>query len=276
MRKRVLKQIALICLRYHGKILLIFLVALGIAFLVTGKLRFDPDFLKLFLAEKGPIKLYLEHLKETGTFDLLFVFVEGDKGISPQGLAVAGKEIAEQLRGLEIGGERAFKTVRFQRMEEGDLEGIKPSLSLFLSHPYLFLEEKEIPMLKEKWQDEAISRQVRKNKRMLVSHASFAMKDLVQIDPFEMRWLFMERWRSGMKGMEFDESSNFFLSKDGRSLLISGEPARSAKDFSFSKSLMEAIEKALLPLTSDRSDGIQDLLHGCPSDCPLGGQDFAL
>ena len=253
----MLKQIALICLHYHGKILLIFLVALGIAFLVTGKLRFDPDFLKLFPAEKGPIKLYLEHLKEAGTFDLLFVFVEGDKGIEPQHLTEAGKKIAEQLRGLDIGGERAFKTVRFQKIEEEDFEGIKPSLSLFLSHPYLFLDEKDILRLREKWEDAAIVQQARKNKRLLVSHASFAMKDLIQIDPFEMRWLFMEKWKSGMKGMEFEESSNFFLSKDGHCLLIIGEPARPATDFSFSRSLMEAIEKALLPLASDRSDGIK-------------------
>ncbi len=253
MRKWLLKQVAHLCLRYHRKILVVFLVLLGVAFLVTGKLRFDPDFLKLFPAEGGPIKLYLEHLKETGTFDLLFVLVEGDQGVEPQHLIETGKKIAEGLRGLDIKGERAFKTVRFQRMEEEDLEGIKPLLSLFLSHPYLFLEEKDIPILKEKWQGAAIAQQVRKNKRLLVSHASFAMKDLVQIDPFEMRWLLMERWGSGMRGMEFDESSNFFLSKDRHSLLIIGEPARPATDFSFSKSLIEAMDQTLLPLPPDRS-----------------------
>jgi hypothetical protein len=256
-RNRLLKGIAYLCLHYHGKILLLFLVALGVAFLVTGKLRFDPDFLKLFPVEKGPIKLYLEHLKEAGSLDLLFVLVEGDKGIEPQHLTETGKKIAGHLRGLDIGGERAFKTVRFQKIEEEDFEGIKPSLSLFLSHPYLFLDEKDILRLKEKWEDAAIVQQVRKNKRLLVSHASFAMKDLIQIDPFEMRWLFMEKWKPGMKGMEFDESSNYFLSRDGHCLLIIGEPARPATDFSFSRSLMEAIEKALLPLTSDRSDGIK-------------------
>jgi len=76
------------------------------------------------------------------------------------------------------------------------------------------------------------------------------MKDLIQIDPFEMRWLFMEKWKQGMKGLEFDESSNFFLSKDQSALLIITEPQRPATDLSFSKSLMEALEKSISLVSS--------------------------
>ena len=255
MVNRILKEISYLCLHHYRKILLIFFIVLGIAFLLTGRLRFDPNFLKLFPAGKGPIKLYMENLQEAGTFDLLFILLEKKEGVDAQRLIESGREISENLKRLEIDGKRAFKTVRFQKIEEEDLEGAKPTLSLFLTHPYLFVDQEDIPKLKEKWSEEGIKKQVRKNKATLISHASFAMKDFIQMDPFEIRWLFMEKWKQGMKGLEFDESNNFFLSKDQGSLLIITEPERPATDLSFSKSLMEALEKSisLSPSAQDKS-----------------------
>ena len=250
MVKRLLKGISYLCLHHYRKILLIFFVVLGIAFVLTGRIRFDPNFLKLFPTERGPIKLYMENLQEAGTFDLLFVLLEKEKGGDPQPLIEFGRAISENLKGLEIDGRKAFKTVRFQKIEEEDLERTKPTLTLFLTHPYLFVDQEDISKLKEKWSEEGIKKQVRKNKSTLISHASFAMKDLIQIDPFEMRWLFMEKWKQGMKGLEFDESSNFFLSKDQSALLIITEPQRPATDLSFSKSLMEALEKSISLVSS--------------------------
>ncbi|MDP3015890.1 MAG: hypothetical protein Q8N70_02310 [Deltaproteobacteria bacterium] len=128
-------------------------------------------------------------------------------------------------------------------MEAEDLEKAMPAFSLFLTHLHLFLDEGDIPRLKEKWTESEIAKQVRKNKRVLISQASFAMKDLIRVDPFEMRWLFMEKWRAGMKGMEFDESSNLFLSKDGNTLLIITEPLRPATDLPFSSALMGRLKE---------------------------------
>jgi len=244
MVKKLLKGISYLCLHHNRKILLIFFFVFGIAFILTGRIRFDPNFLKLFPSERGPIKLYMENLQETGTFDLLFILLEKGEGVNSQRLINSGREISEDLKRMEMDGRRAFKTVRFQKIEEEDLEEAKPTLALFLTHPYLFLEEGDIPKLKEKWSEEGIRKQVRKNKITLISHASFAMKDLIQMDPFEMRWLFMEKWKQGMKGLEFDKSSNFFLSKDQNSLLIITEPQFPATDLSFSKSLMEGVEKS--------------------------------
>jgi predicted RND superfamily exporter protein len=251
-------MISQLCLRHPGKILLTFIAVLGMAFVLTGRLRFDPDFLKLFPAERGPVKLYMESLKEAGTFDLVFVLLEKEEGIDSQRLIESGRRMADNLNGLEIDGKKAFKSIRFQKIEEEDLEGAKPAFALFLASPYLFLDEDDIPRLKEKWEEEEeIGKQVRKNRRVLLSHTSFAMKDLIQIDPFELRWLFMEKWKAGMKGMEFDESSNFFLSKDQRFLLILTEPARPATDLSFSTSLMEAMEKAASFAHADQSHGMK-------------------
>jgi predicted RND superfamily exporter protein len=257
MRKRLLKGIAHLCLHHYRLILLIFFILFGIAFVLTGRLRFDPNFLKLFPAEKGPIKLYMENLKETGTFNLLFVLLEKGESVDPQHLIDSGKRIAEFMKGLEIDGRKAFKTIRFQKFEEEDLEGAKSTLNLFLTHPYLFLDREDISKMKEKWDVGEIKKQIRKNKKVLASPASFTLKELIQIDPFEMRWLFMEKWKKGMRGMEFDESSNFFLSKDGNSLLIITEPIRPATDLSFSKSLMEALEKSISSVDTHQDSSIK-------------------
>lgn len=243
MRKKLLRGITRLCLHHHRKILLVFLGLFGMAFLLTGRLTFDPDFLKLFPAEKGPIKLYLENLKQTGTFDLLFLLLEMEEGGERGRFIDFATRMAEGLKELEIDGTRAFRNVRYRKIEAEDLEKTLPTLSFFLAHPQLFIDEEDIPILREKWTESEIAKQIRKNKRVLVSQVSFAMKDLIRIDPFEMRWLFMEKWRAGMKGMAFDASSPFFLSRDGRSLLIMTEPLRPASDLSFSKAFMEQLRE---------------------------------
>ncbi|MGB9627629.1 MAG: MMPL family transporter, partial [Thermodesulfobacteriota bacterium] len=243
MRKRLLRRITYLCLHHPRKVLLVFFIIFGLAFFLTGRLRFDPDFLKLFPAEKGPIRLYMENLKETGAFDLLFILLESKEGVDSKGLIESGQTIADKLKEMEVDGEKAFRSIRFQKVEPEDFEKAKPGFTLFLTHPYLFLNEGDIEKLKKKWTEEEIAKQIQKNKKLLVSHASFLMKDLIQTDPFELRWLFMEKWKEGMKGMEFDESSNFFLSKDQKFLLLITEPSRPATDFRFSKSLMIELEK---------------------------------
>ena len=123
MRKKILRGIAYLSLRYHRKILLIFIGLFAMAFLLTGRLRFDPDFLKLFPAEKGPIKLYMENLKEAGTFDLLFILMEKEKGVENLHFIDSGMRMAEGLKRLEVDGKGAFKNVRYQKVEAKDLEG---------------------------------------------------------------------------------------------------------------------------------------------------------
>ncbi len=259
MQKRLLRRISSLCLHHHRKVLLIFFILFGLAFFLTGRLRFDPDFLKLFPAEKGPIRLYLENLKETGAFDLLLILLERKEGIDPRKLIESGRAITDQLREMEVEGEKAFRSIRFQRVEEEDFEKAKPLLNLFLTHPYLFLNEGEIGELKKRWTQEEILRQIQRNKKLLVSQASFVMKDLIQTDPFELRWVFLEKWREGMKGMEFDESSNFFLSRDQKSLLILTEPSRPATDLRFSESLMMGLEKLL---SSEQESPVEIYLTG--------------
>lgn len=251
MSRWLLKKISLLCLQHYRKILLLFLLVLGIAFFLAGRIRFDPNFLQLFSSEKGPIQLYMENLRETGAFDYLFILLEKEEGGDPKELIDFGREIADQLKSLEIGGEKAFKRVRFQKVEDEELDQIKPILMFFLTHPYLFLDRADIPKLEDRWSDEGIRKQVRKNRSILVSHPSYIMKDLILMDPFEIRWLLLEKWSQGMKGLEFDEASNFLLSKDQHSLLIMTEPQHPATDLNFSKSLIERL-KETVPFPQDR------------------------
>ncbi len=259
MRKKWLKGISRLSVSHPRKVLIVSMLVFGLAFLLTGRLRFDPDFLALFPAEKGPMKLYIESLKEAKTFDLLFVLLERREEVDLPLLIESGKEIAQALKRVEIHGKKAFRRIQFQRIEMEDLEETKSLLALFLSRPYLFLDEEEIPYLKEKWRGEEIAKQVLKNKNLLLSHASFGMKDFVEIDPFELRWLWWEKWKAGIRGMDFDPSSPFFLSRDGRFLLILAEPIEPATNPPFSRELMKRLNELTLSI---EKKGIQVFLTG--------------
>ncbi len=259
MRKKLLKGISRLSVSHPRKVLLVSMLVFGLAFLLTGRLRFDPDFLALFPAEKGPMKLYIENLKEAKTFDFLFVLLERREEVDLPFLIESGKAIAQALKRVEIHGKPAFRRIQFQRIEMEDLEETKSLLALFLSRPYLFLDEEEIPYLKEKWRGEEIAKQVLKNKNLLLSHASFGIKDFIQIDPFELRWLWWEKWKAGIKGMDFDPSSPFFLSRDGHFLFILAEPIEPATNLSFSRALMKRLNE-LIP--SIEKEGVQVFLTG--------------
>jgi predicted RND superfamily exporter protein len=242
LRKEILKKIAHIALSNYRAVLAIFLIFLILSFVVVGRLEFKTDIFGLIQKREGPLKLFLDNVRDFGTLDHLFFMLTREEGTSIQELLQAAESMAGKLREARVDGERALARVQFQILEGGNFEGMKPIFRFFLENPELFLDQEDIPALSRKFTHEAIGGQVRQNKAILLSQASTPLREFIALDPLGLREILMDHLRHGARGFAFDYRSGYFLSQDHRSLLIIADPVRPATNLAFSRKLIEAME----------------------------------
>ncbi len=243
--RRYLSWIGHITSTRYRTVLAVFLMFLVASFLVTGTLEFETDIFGLVQRKEGPLKLLLDNLGDFGTLDHLFFMLTRRGGASTQDLIRAAESLATQLRELRVDGKRALESVQFRTLEVGDYESFKPVLGIFLANPELFLDREDISRLSRKLTDEAIGKQVRQNRAVLLTQASLSLKEFIVLDPLGLREILTDHLHHGAKGFAIDYRSGYFLSQDHRSLLIIANPIRPAADLDFSRELLQAIDPLL-------------------------------
>jgi predicted RND superfamily exporter protein len=244
-KKGILKKIAHVASSKYRTVLAVFLISLIASFLTTGRLEFKTDIFGLIQTNEGPLKLFTDNLRDFGTLDQLFFLVTRRGGASTQNLIQSAEDFVAELREVVVDGERALGRVQFRALGAHDYEGLKPILRLFLENPELFLEREDIPALSRKLTDEAIGKQVRQNKGILLSQASFPLKEFIALDPLGLREILKDHFQHGAGGFAIDYRSGYFLSQDHRSLLIIADPIRPATNLPFTQKLIEVIEPLL-------------------------------
>ena len=181
MKRNILQKITQIASSKYRAVLVVFLISLIASFLMTGGLEFKTDIFGLIERKEGPLKLFLDNLRDFGTMDHLFFMVTGREGTSTQDLVRAAESLAAKLREIRVDEQRALRSVQFRTLEADDYEELKPILRLFLENPELFLDGEDVPALSQKLTDEAIGKQVRQNRAMLLSQASFPWKEFIEL-----------------------------------------------------------------------------------------------
>lgn len=245
MKRNILQKIAHIASSKYRTVLTIFLIFLVASFVTTGGLEFKTDIFGLIQRQEGPLKLFMDKLRDFGALDHLFFMVTRREGASTQDLVRAAESFVAELKEVRVDGERALGSVQFRALESTDYEGLKPILRLFLENPELFLDREDIPTLSRKLSDEAIGKQVRQNRAILLTQASLPLKEFIALDPLGLREILMDHLQQGTRGFAIDYQSGYFLSQDHRSLLIIADPIRPATDLTFSRKLLQAIEPLL-------------------------------
>ena len=72
-----------------------------------------------------------------------------------------------------------------------------------------------------------------RNRTLLQTPQSFALKQLVQYDPFNLAPIFLSKFAVGGRRIQIDASSGYYLSADHTMLLILAKPKRPAQDVPF-------------------------------------------
>ncbi|HEX8620319.1 MAG TPA: MMPL family transporter, partial [Thermoanaerobaculia bacterium] len=90
----------------------------------------------------------------------------------------------------------------------------------------------------QKLTDENIRASVERSRTLLQTPQSSVVKQIVQVDPFNLLPIYLEKLRRAGGGMKVDFSSGYYVSADHSAAIIVARPKKAAQELPFSRSVM--------------------------------------
>jgi uncharacterized protein len=221
-------------------VLLAALLLLLLSAATLRTIRFESDIFRLFPTEQGALRLFLDSLEWTGGAQDAYFLLEGEKGK----LIVGAESFAERLRALRVDGEPAFSKVTCRVYDQAEARAFADFAGYAVSRPQIFLDPAEVPRFLAALTPRAMDRALQRAGTELASQAGMAAAPLIAVDPLYLRDLILPRLKRGSQALDLDPASPYFLSRDGRVLIIIAKPSRPVQDMAFARKLVAGINRA--------------------------------
>ncbi|MRR55845.1 MAG: RND transporter [Deltaproteobacteria bacterium] len=202
--------------------------------------RFESDIFKLFPAEKGPLKLFLETLEWTGGARQAVFLLEGE----PEQLIPEADAFAARLKEQTVDGKPAFARITYRVFDTAEAEAFARFIGYAVIHPELFLDRSQVDSFARRLTPEAIEQALLRTQTELASQMGMGLRDLAAADPLSLRDLVLPRLKAASQALNLDPDSPYFLSRDGRVLIMIAEPAKPVNDMDFARKLVAGINHA--------------------------------
>jgi predicted RND superfamily exporter protein len=217
-----------------------FLLALLFSGVSITTIRFDTDIFRLFPTQHPSLRLLLESLEWSGSAGEAYFLLEGEK----QALPPEAARFAERLRQARVDGEPAFKRITWQVFDESQAGAFTSLMAYAVVHPQLFVAPEELGSYLRRFEPAAMDESLLRLQSDLAGQFGGAMTSLAAADPLFLRDLIMPRLKGGSQALDLDPASPYFISRDGRLLIMIAEPARPMQDMVFARKLVQAINDA--------------------------------
>ncbi len=234
--------------RYGVVFLFSLLLVIG-ALLLGRNLRLDSDILTMLPKDNPEISEFRGFLEDFGSLDYLLVLVEAPDGQQVLDSAEAVERLAEKVGSLP---HIAYLDYR--------LDEHSPLFRLFEEHAPLFLDDAGLDRLQGALTDEALDRRAETLRAALESPASLLFKHLLSRDPLGLAPVYLEGLFKGRGPLRVDLSSGYYISSDGRALLLIVKPDHPPQDVGFSEVLKKQVEEAFA--ASEPPEGLTMRLGG--------------
>ncbi|HEV2722168.1 MAG TPA: MMPL family transporter [Thermoanaerobaculia bacterium] len=251
MTDKILDALARFCLRRSGRIIAASVVVALIAVAAGSRLSFDPDLLNLIPQKNRQVNEFRKVLRDMGTIDYHIVVVELPPGRDVHDYDSLIDAVADGYR-----NDPRIEDVTYKVPNPLDF------VQTILPHALLLLTPAELNEVAAKLSDEGIRETVARNRALLQTPQSMALKQLVQVDPFNLAPIFIRKFQAASGGMRLDTSSGYYLSSDHTTLLILAKPKRPAQDVPFAKALLS--DMALM-----EARALADFQKNAPPRTPL-------
>ncbi len=203
------------------------LVIAGIA--ITMGARFNTDVSRLIPAHAQKTALYFSLMEKTGGMEKAYIVFTADRLM----------EHAAQIDriGAEVGASRLVKHAVWK---------ISGETKAFLRDVYarkapLLLSDREMQAFTGKLTPEGMSRELEKTRQRLSLPGG--TETLAQVDPLNFFEVFLPHLR--FSDVSFDMASGYFLTPDGKSLIMIVTPTGSPRDIAFSQRFVSSMEAIL-------------------------------
>ena len=224
---KIFDRLAEFCLRHSLRILVLAgVVGVG-AIVAASFLRFDPEILNL-IPDNQKVNEFREVLDELGTIDYHIVVMKFPEGTSWENYIPMVDYMARQYDALPM-----IESVEYEIPDPvGLVRDVLPNALLLMS-------PEELDVVRARLTDDAIESAVARDRALLQTPQSGAMKELVALDPLNLLPIFLDRFQKAGGGFDIDPTAGYYLSSDHSTLLILTKPDHPAQDMGFSRSMME-------------------------------------
>ena len=216
-------------------------VACCLVFILSGfsitRIHFEADIFKLF-PQKGPLALFLDTLEWTGSAGNAYFLLEGDK----QALITEAEAFAGKLEKLSIDGSPAFSRVKYRTFDPSEAKPFADFISYAVTHPQLFVAPADVERYQQLLRHEAVDLALQKATAELATPGNFT--DIIAADPLYLRDLILPQMKTASQALDLDTTSPYFLSRDGKVLIIIAEPSHPVTDIDFARKLVAGINEA--------------------------------
>lgn len=227
-KHRILLELERFSRHHYRVVFLIAALAAATGIWLGSQLELESDILALIPAGNRQVDAFKEAVEDFGSISYLIILLEAGEGQGPDELEDFADALADQLQTSQGLIERIDYRV------EPDAE----FLELFYENALLFLPPEQLPQLASKLTDEAIQRQLEQNRLSLTSPTAALTEELITQDPLALMPLFLNRLLGSPGMLRLDLSDGYYLSQDGRSLIMLVKPARPWQDLEFDERLL--------------------------------------
>jgi len=217
----------------RGRYLLVFAVALAVS--ATGaflgsRLTVDSDILALIPAGNKQVDDFKDAVADFGSISYLVLLLEAGEQAGPDELEDFADALAERLVALD----------ELVEMVEHRLDPGADFLDLFYDNALLYLHPDRLADLEARLETEAIQDRMRQNRLSLSSPTAAFTQELMVNDPLNLMPLLF-RPSGNLGNLRVDLSDGYYLSQDGKSLIMLVKPTGPWQDLDFDVSLMQAV-----------------------------------
>jgi len=224
---RLIERITELVLRRPWRILGVTLLVVAVSGLIASRMKFDPDVLKLVPQNNREVNEFRDILTETGTLDFHVVVIEFPKGGEPAAYGPLIDAIGEKLR--------ASKNIDHATWRIPDPFSV---IDQVLPYSMLVLTPEQLDLVGQKLSDENIRAAVERNRTLLQTPQSSMVKQIVQVDPFNLLPIYLEKLKRASGGLNVDVSSGYYVANDQSAAVIIARPKKAAQDLPFSRVVM--------------------------------------
>ena len=222
------------------RVLLVSFLCLSLAALSIVHTRFQSDVFKLFPSRHGALRLFLDTLEWTGNAQEAYFLLEGETGP----LLREGEAFAARLKALRVAGAPAFTRVAYRIYDPDEAAAFADFIGYAVPRPQLFLPAEKEPDYAARLRPTQMDAALKRARTELASQAGMALRDLIARDPLYLRDLMLPRMKEASQALDLDPNSPYFLSRDGRVLIVIAQTARPVRDMDFARQLAAGIDDA--------------------------------
>ena len=226
-------------------VLCAFFMVLLLSITVICTTRFDADIFQLFPTRQPALKLLLDSLQWTGSANEAYFLLEGEKEALPR----EAERFAERLRLAQVAGQPAFRRITWRVFDESEAAAFNAFIAYAVTRPQLFIGPEDVPGLAQRFAPGSMDDSLRRIQSDLAGQFGGAMTGLASADPLYLRDMVLPRLKAASQALDLDPTSPYFMSRDGKVLIMIAEPAHPVQDMAFARALVTTINQARLGST---------------------------